>query len=160
MLRRRPAERGQGMVEFAMLVPVFLLILLGLLEFGFVFDEQMTLAYGTREGARSGAAFGAGNSTSLPCADVDKNIVAAVQRVLKGPGSRVALASSTQIQLFRATASGGIVGGCGQHLELQPGQWAGRRRQSARFQARPRRTGMPVVARPTARSAAHPIRSA
>ncbi len=120
-MRPRRAERGQGMVEFAMIIPVFLLILLGLLEFGFVFDEQMTLAYGTREGARSGAAFGSGNSTTLPCADVDKNVVAAVQRVLKGPGSRVVLASSTQIQLFRATASGGIAGGAVNTWSYSPG---------------------------------------
>jgi hypothetical protein len=94
-----------------MLVPVFVMILLGLLEFGFVFDEQMTLSYGTREGARSGAAFGAGNGTTMACADVDKNIVAAVQRVLKGPGSRVTLAPSTQITLYRATSSGAVSGG-------------------------------------------------
>ncbi len=110
-LGRRTDQRGQGLVEFSMLVPVFMLILLGLLEFGFIFDQQMTLAYGTREGARSGAAFGAGNTSSMVCADVDKNIVAAVQRVLKGPGSRLTLAGSTQIQLYKATSSGAISGG-------------------------------------------------
>ena len=94
-----------------MIVPVFLLILLGLLEFGFVFDQQMTLSYATREGARSGAAFGAGNTSTMPCADVDKNIIAAVQRVLKGPGSRVTLAPSTQIKLYKATSSGDAAGG-------------------------------------------------
>ena len=66
--RRRAAspaapQRGQGLVEFAMLVPVFVLLLLGMLEFGFVFDHTMTLGYATREGARSGAAFGGGNTT-------------------------------------------------------------------------------------------------
>lgn len=113
LIRRGPhaeAERGQGLVEFAMLVPVFLLLLLGMLEFGFVFDQQITLEYGTREGARSGAAFGKGNATTMPCADVDKNIIAAVQRVLKGPGSRLTLAPSTQVRIFKATSSGGVSG--------------------------------------------------
>ena len=50
-----------------MLVPVFLLILLGLLEFGFVFDHAMTINYATREGARSGAAFAPGNTTTMIC---------------------------------------------------------------------------------------------
>lgn len=109
-LGARRAQRGQSLVEFSMLVPVFLLILLGLLEFGFVFDQQMTLAYGTREGARNGAAFGAGNGSSMVCADVDKNIVAAVQRVLKGPGSRLTLAASTQIKLYKATSTGAVSG--------------------------------------------------
>lgn len=106
VIRRRGRERGQGLVEFAMLVPVFLLLLLGLLEFGFIFDQTMTLNYATREGARSGAAFGKGNTTTMPCADVDKNVIAAVQRVLKGPGSRLTLAPSTQIVIYKATAGG------------------------------------------------------
>ena len=42
----------------------------------------MTISYATREGARSGAAFAQGNGTTMVCGDVDKSIVAAVQRVL------------------------------------------------------------------------------
>lgn len=109
------------MVEFAMVVPVFLLLLLGILEFGFIFDQQLTLGYSTREGARSGAAFGAGNSTTMPCADVDKNVIAAVQRVLKGPGSRVTLAPSTQIQIYKATSAGTISGGLVNTWTYTPG---------------------------------------
>lgn len=107
-LRRARAEReqGQGLVEFAMLVPVFMLLLLGLLEFGFVFDHTMTVSYATREGARSGAAFAQGNSTTIPCADIDKNIVAAVQRVLKAPGSLVKVSDITSVVIYRAQANG------------------------------------------------------
>jgi Flp pilus assembly protein TadG len=93
-----------------MIVPVFLLLLLGLLEFGLIFDQTMTLNYATREGARSGAAFGRGNGATMPCADVDKNVIAAVQRILKGPGSRLTLAPSTQIVIYRANASGTSTG--------------------------------------------------
>jgi hypothetical protein len=122
---RQPAgrEQGQGLVEFAMVVPVFLLILLGLLEFGFVFDQQLTLEYGTREGARSGAAFGAGNGATgtLPCQDVDKNIIAAVQRVLKGTGSRVTLAGSTVIKIYKSTSSGDVSGGSVNTWNYTPG---------------------------------------
>ena len=57
---RGPAERGQGLVEFAMLVPFFLLLLLGMLEFGFAFDQNLTLEYATREGARVGSALANG----------------------------------------------------------------------------------------------------
>lgn len=112
-LRRRHArtEHGQGLVEFAMLVPVFMILLLGLLEFGFVFDHTMTVSYATREGARSGAAFAQGNSTTIPCVDIDKNIIAAVQRVLKAPGSLVKIANITNITIYKATSTGTPVGG-------------------------------------------------
>ena len=99
--RHERTERGQGLVEFAMLVPVFMLLLLGLLEFGFVFDHTMTVSYATREGARSGAAFAQGNA-SVPCATIDANIIAAVQRVLKAPGSLVKLSNIANITIYNA----------------------------------------------------------
>ena len=43
-----------------MIVPLFMLILLGLLELGFVFDHLLTISYATREGARTGAALADG----------------------------------------------------------------------------------------------------
>ncbi len=55
--------RGQGLVEFAMLVPIFMLLLLGMLEFGFAFDQNLTLEYATREGARVGSALANGGGT-------------------------------------------------------------------------------------------------
>lgn len=118
MIRLRAADRrqrteGQGLIEFALIVPVFMLLLLGLLEFGFVFDHTMTLSYATREGARSGAAFAAGNTTSMVCnstVDVDKNIIAAVQRVLEAPGSQVDVARVSRIRIFKANATGGDTG--------------------------------------------------
>ena len=64
--RRRNGARGQGLVEFAVLVPVFFLLLLGMLEFGLAYTHDQTLAYATREGARTGASLGVGNS-SYPC---------------------------------------------------------------------------------------------
>jgi Flp pilus assembly protein TadG len=114
-LRRRHerTERGQGLVEFAMLVPVFMLLLLGLLEFGFVFDHTMTVSYATREGARSGAAFAQGNATTMVCADVDKNIIAAVQRVLKAPGSLVTISNIANVTIYRAQADGTPFSGAG-----------------------------------------------
>ncbi len=118
MIRLRSADRrdrtgGQGLIEFALIVPVFMLLLLGLLEFGFVFDHTMTLNYATREGARSGAAFAAGNNTTMVCnatVDVDKNIIAAVQRVLEAPGSQVDVARVSRVRIFKANATGGDTG--------------------------------------------------
>jgi Flp pilus assembly protein TadG len=111
--RRRERARGQSLVEFSVIVPVFLLILLGMLEFGFAFDQAMTITYASREGARSGAAFANGNTTSMPCAtstDVDKHIVAAVQRVLQGPGSRITSSRISEIRIYKADSSGNQIG--------------------------------------------------
>lgn len=50
--RRRRDERGQSMVEFALVLPVILLILFAITEFGLVFEAQLTLSHLARAGAR------------------------------------------------------------------------------------------------------------
>jgi Flp pilus assembly protein TadG len=108
VIRRRPRgdERGQGLVEFSLLVPAFLLLLLAMLEFGFVFDHLLTIQYATREGARTGAALAAGGS-SLPCATgVDPLIIQAVNRVLQSNGSRVDVTEIQEIRIYKAGANG------------------------------------------------------
>jgi hypothetical protein len=44
--------RGATMVEFAMVLPVFVLLLFGIIEFGRYFFVQHTLQFATREGTR------------------------------------------------------------------------------------------------------------
>jgi Flp pilus assembly protein TadG len=98
---------GQSLVEFAFVVPVFLLILLGMLEFGIAFTHDQTLAYATREGARTGAALASGNTT-YPCTtpNFDAPIVAAVQRVLKSTGSPIDINRITSLNVYLAKNDG------------------------------------------------------
>ncbi len=108
--RHREGERGQSLVELTLMVPIFLLILFGMLEFGFVFSHHLTLEYATREGARLGAALGAG-SDDAPCSGtspepVDWQIMAAVQRVVTSPGSQISAANISQIRIYKSTSTG------------------------------------------------------
>ena len=107
---RPDGERGQSLVELALMLPVILLILFGMMEFGFVFSHHITLEYATREGARLGAALGNGTDTA-PCSGtspepVDWQIMAAVQRVITSPGSQVPPARISQIRIYKATSTG------------------------------------------------------
>jgi TadE-like protein len=88
-----------------MVVTVMMLLLLGMLEFGFIFDQHLTIEYSSREGARVGAALANGSST-IPCAQVDQNVVAAVQRVLTSPGSRVDESKVSEIRIYKSTSAG------------------------------------------------------
>jgi len=61
---RRPRRRGQAMVEFALVVPFFLLLVFGIIEGGrFVFYYEL-LNHATREGARYAIVHG---SNALGC---------------------------------------------------------------------------------------------
>ncbi len=54
-IRRR--SRGQSLVEFAVVLPVFLLILSGIMDFGFLLYSRMTVINAAREGARVGITY-------------------------------------------------------------------------------------------------------
>ena len=53
--RRKNGEKGQALVEFTLLVPVFLLLLFAIIDFGMGFYSWITVTNGAREGARLGA---------------------------------------------------------------------------------------------------------
>lgn len=55
-LRRgsRNRTRGQSLVEFALVLPIFLVLLSGMVDFGMALYTNITLMNATREGARLG----------------------------------------------------------------------------------------------------------
>jgi hypothetical protein len=110
--RPRKRERGQSLVEFSILLPLFLLLLLGPIEAGFMYMHYMGLEYSTRAGARIGALLAAGNQNTLTwptvCATVDAQIVASVERTLRDRGSLIVLGRVSTIRIFKAQANGSM----------------------------------------------------
>ncbi|KZE92013.1 hypothetical protein AVP42_02916 [Agromyces sp. NDB4Y10] len=51
-MTRRRHEDGAAAVEFALVVPLLLIILLAIISLGWVFNQQLTLTQAAREGAR------------------------------------------------------------------------------------------------------------
>lgn len=100
-------ERGQGLVEFALVLPVFMILLLGLVEFGFIFAHHQGLEYASREGARTASALANGQNgqngtpVATACQTIDNQVIAAVQRVLTGKGSMVQIGNVTQIRIYK-----------------------------------------------------------
>ena len=101
--RHRPGQRGQGLVEFALAFPVFLLIILGVFEFGRLFITYTSIYAAAREGARFGAAV---ENVVNSCAGVEAQaqragFIAGNLNVLiqhdTGPGSPVASGCGTTL---------------------------------------------------------------
>ncbi|MDM5314862.1 pilus assembly protein [Fictibacillus sp. b24] len=57
-------EKGQSLVEFALVVPVLFFLLLGIVDFGRIFHAYLTLDHAGREAARS-ASIGNSNPVSV-----------------------------------------------------------------------------------------------
>lgn len=54
-------QRGQALVEFALMVPLLLMLLLGIIEFGRVYYAQLAITSAARQGARISAVHTANN---------------------------------------------------------------------------------------------------
>jgi Flp pilus assembly protein TadG len=55
MRRLRNNQDGQAMVEFVLVAPILLLLIFGIIQFGIVFNNYMTLTDAVRAGARQAA---------------------------------------------------------------------------------------------------------
>ncbi|HKK00735.1 MAG TPA: TadE/TadG family type IV pilus assembly protein, partial [Desulfuromonadales bacterium] len=51
---KRRHERGASAVEFALVLPLLLVILFGIIEFGFILYDKAMITNASREGARAG----------------------------------------------------------------------------------------------------------
>lgn len=67
-------QDGQAMTEFAIVLPVLLLILFGIIQFGIVFNNYIDVTSSARQGARTGAV-----SRSLGCSGEQTAITQAAQ---------------------------------------------------------------------------------
>ncbi|MGD8553716.1 MAG: TadE/TadG family type IV pilus assembly protein [Anaerolineales bacterium] len=72
------SKRGQAVVEFAIVLPVLLILLIGLVNLGFLINAQIILTQAAWEGARTGATLDPANGEG------DAEINGAVQSALAG----------------------------------------------------------------------------
>ncbi|HEX9864852.1 MAG TPA: TadE family protein [Acidimicrobiia bacterium] len=82
-------ETGASLVEFALIAPFLILLLLGVIEFGYLFGEFNDVRHGAREGARA-AAVNAGNNAFLhdvTCHAMDLTTNVTVRFTDGSPGS-------------------------------------------------------------------------
>lgn len=52
---RRPRRRGNNAIEFALILPVLMMILTGIADYGWYFSQNQGVVMAAREGARAGA---------------------------------------------------------------------------------------------------------
>ncbi len=50
ILKKR--SKGQALIEFALVLPLLLLLVMGIIDFGLIMQQYLTLQHGVREGAR------------------------------------------------------------------------------------------------------------
>ncbi len=100
-LTARSAENGQGLVEFALVIPIFITLLMGVVEFGFLYNSLLTVQYASRQGVSAAAQ--AGGVDGADC-----SILNAVEKALTAPidHNRVEF-----VEIFQSDAVGDVVPG-------------------------------------------------
>ena len=61
---RRNKERGANLVEFALIAPLLIMLVMGIIDFGWILSTQQDVRHGAREAARL-AAVNAGTTTAM-----------------------------------------------------------------------------------------------
>lgn len=97
--RRLQRDRGSVAVEAALVTPLLLLLLFGIIEFGMVFKDWLTITSSVRAGARIASAEPRNNNFAIDAA-------AQVAR----EGSAIDMSTVTKLWVYKADASGQPVG--------------------------------------------------
>ncbi len=64
-LHRNKDERGAAIVEMAIVLPLLILLVFGIVEYGLLFKEKMTIASATSSAARTGATMGTRDAADM-----------------------------------------------------------------------------------------------
>jgi hypothetical protein len=96
--RSRDPGRGQTLVEFALVFPLFFMMLLGLIEFSFVFNAVLSVNYATRDAALAAAE--AGDSTGADCV-----ILSWIENAIDAPADAARIQT---VEIYQAKPDGTI----------------------------------------------------
>jgi len=100
-------EEGQNIVEFALLLPILLWILMGIIQFGFIFAIYITLNNAVREGARWGSIYVFDGSNSAATNDGLRND-GIVDRMIQARGIMSMAARGSSTANFSTSSSGSL----------------------------------------------------
>ena len=101
----RSADAGQGLVEFALVIPLFVTLLMAVIEFGFLYNNLLTVQYAARQGVSAAAQ--AGGVDGADC-----SILNAVEHALTPPVDRDRVEF---VDVFQSNAAGDMVTGAVNH---------------------------------------------
>jgi hypothetical protein len=99
-LRKHKRARGQALVEFSLVLPLFITILLAIIEFAFTFSAVLSVNFASRTAALLAAEGGADVGT-------DCVVLRSVESNIKPPASDARILS---VEVYRSNANGDMIG--------------------------------------------------
>lgn len=90
----RGLDRGAAVVETAIVAPIVLLLLFGIIEFGMLFGQRLDVSQGAREGARLASVNYSSSGTATGAAQTSEIITSVCTRLPIADSASVAIAMS------------------------------------------------------------------
>jgi hypothetical protein len=103
---RSHRQAGQTLVEFALVLPLFLILLMGVIEFSFMFNATLAINFASRDGSLIAAE--AGSQSKADCA-----ILAQIEQSVGAPLDKTKTATSgiQSVTIYKADRAGNPVAG-------------------------------------------------
>lgn len=95
------SEKGQAIVEFALVMPILLLVIVGLVEFSYVMNSRNTVLFASRDGSMLAAEGGANTGTDC----------VVLQRIESDVVSPATSLRVQQVQIYWSDRNGDQIGG-------------------------------------------------
>lgn len=97
---RRREDRGQALIEFALLLPLLLLLIVGIAEFSFVWNSRNTVLFASRDGSMLAAE--GGNLLGTDCLVLDR-----IERDIVSPSRTIQI---QQVTIYWSDKNGEQIG--------------------------------------------------
>lgn len=118
-LRRLRGERGAAVVEFALVVPVLILLVLGIVEYGKAMNAQATLSSAAREAARTMALTNSVAQARSAAQNADGSLNLAAGAISVSPSTCTGASPTQMVTVtitYRQTFVSGVAGRAGVDL--------------------------------------------
>ena len=93
------------MVELAIILPIFLLLVFGVIQFGITYNNLITLRQGTREAARQGAVGNFGSTTSCSLTGLTGSPSTDIQKLMCLTKQQIGLSfANTRVKVISGSA--------------------------------------------------------
>ena len=96
MLRRSQRENGAALVEFAVIAPLLMILIFGIVEMGLAFRDRLTVSSAVQSAARIGSVLGTENEADF----------ATLQAITAGLNGQLDPTNITAVYIYRSDETG------------------------------------------------------
>ncbi|MFT7600408.1 MAG: Flp pilus assembly protein TadG [Acidimicrobiales bacterium] len=114
--RRNGSERGSVLIELTLVTPLFIMMVMGMLELGVAWRDSITVTQASRQGARVGSHLGDASAGTLAATTrPEQELLLSLRTVLTPEEGQI-----QYVVVYNSDANGGMVAACDPRIQATP----------------------------------------